>query len=80
MGRRAVVLPSGMRGMVEDGCEGQSTTNEMYHLSLYWKWDCETASFTVVRCCAKVQRAYGLTIALPREYHLRASVREGEKQ
>lgn len=24
MGRRAVVLPSGMRGMMEDECEGQS--------------------------------------------------------
>lgn len=80
MGRRAVVLPSGTRGMMEDECEGQSTTYEMCHLSLYWKWDCETASFTVVSCCAKLQRSYGLFIAFPRKYQLRTFVREGEKQ
>lgn len=29
MGRRAVALPSGMRGMMEDECEGQSATYDM---------------------------------------------------
>lgn len=50
------------------------------HFSLRWKWDCETASFTALRCCARVHRSYGLAIALPRNCQLRTCVREGEKQ
>lgn len=76
MGRRAVALPSGMRGMMEDECEGQSAMCEMCHLFLYW--DCETASFTVVRCCAKLQRSYSyLWLSLG---NISLGLREDEKQ